>query len=147
MGLSLSDPYIFSHHVVIGMECGISENAIDWMYSQSIAAPGDIDDIDEAVVRSARDLCVSDVQQQEDFALLHEALGAVPLIDLITVISFYVFVHKVIRALEIDVEPEYADVLRRWPITERVGSDSPAGARPSPRSGGDVDDQRGVIAG
>lgn len=117
VGLSTRDPYIFSHHVVIGMKCGVTEHAIDWMYGRSSTPPGDIDDVDETVVRSARDLCVTDEQQQADFTLLHDALGAAALIDLIAVIGFFTFVHTMIRALEIDVEPEYVDVLRRWPIT------------------------------
>ena len=110
-------PYEWSHHVKIGQDFGVTEDdihgLIDYLEHGRV---GELDTLTQTTLDAARELHRGTELEEETFARLSSELSNEHVVDLITTISFYCCVVRVLGALQIDVEPEYEPYLQQFPL-------------------------------
>jgi alkylhydroperoxidase family enzyme len=116
VGYSARSPYEYSHHIEIGRQAGLSDDDIRAIASESAGQETHLNDLERAVLRAARDLTLEIAISDDTFAVLNENLESAPLVDLVLTISFYNGVVRVLSALEVDVEDQYAPLLTEFPL-------------------------------
>jgi alkylhydroperoxidase family enzyme len=109
-------PYEWSHHVKIGREFGVSDDDIRALIEESEARESTLDEAARLVLRAAREMTAGGEASAETVAALGRYLDAEQLIDLVITIAFYNAVVRVLATLGIDVEDEYQDYLREFPL-------------------------------
>ena len=118
--LARSD-YEYSHHTKLGLdEFGVSQADIHAISAETDRGEGagGLPPLDTAVLRAAREM-VAGGAAAATVEELQRHLSHEELVDLILTIGFYCGVVRVLASLEIDVEPEYAPYLTRFPFPER----------------------------
>lgn len=119
VGYLTSSPYEWSHHVKIGYDFGVTDADIEALIADTEGQEHGLGEVETAVLAAARQI-TSDMRMAEDtWALLEKHLGRPRLVDLVVVVSFYSAVVRILGTLGIDVEPEYAGYLERFPLPDR----------------------------
>ena len=116
VGWLARSPYEWSHHVKIGHDFGVSDADIQALIDDTAGKPTSLDALTLSVLKSAREITGAGVMSAPTFASLQSALGNELVVDLTITIAFYCAVVRVLATLEIDVEPDYAPYLERWPL-------------------------------
>lgn len=117
--LTRSD-YEYSHHCKLGMEqFGVTPEDIRAIRHESDQGDGGFPELETAVLRAAREMAGGLEVSDATFATLERHLDRERLVDLIVTIGFYCGVVRVLASLRIDVEPDYAPYLERFPFPER----------------------------
>ena len=75
--------------------------------------------MDKTVLRAAREMTLDGRIGDETFERLRDFLDDELLVDLTLIVGFYNAVVRVLATLEIDVEPDYAEYLREFPLPRR----------------------------
>lgn len=113
--------YEFAHHVKLAQEFGVEIDLIDRLFGPETsrgAAVGPTG-LHEAL-QVAASLTVEGDISDADWAALLDAFGTREAIEIVMFVGYYNHVVRVVRALRIDLEPEYDGILERYP--------SPAGS-------------------
>lgn len=108
--------YEYSHHIKIGREFGLSDDDIRAVADGTDGADTGIDDTAQLVLRATREMTNELAMSQETFGSLHEGLGNEGILDLTIVISFYNGVIRLLKTMQVDVEPEYESYLEEFPL-------------------------------
>ncbi len=116
VGWLARSPYEWSHHVKIGHDFGVSDADIQALIDDTAGKPTTLDALSLGVLKSAREIADGGAMTDATFASLQTALGNELMVDLTITISFYCAVVRVLATLKIDVEPDYAPYLERWPL-------------------------------
>jgi alkylhydroperoxidase family enzyme len=116
VGWLARSPYEWSHHVKIGHDFGVSDADIQALIDDTAGKPTTLDALSLDVLKAAREITEAGAMADATFASLQAALGNELMIDLTITISFYCAVVRVLATLQIDVEPDYAPYLERWPL-------------------------------
>ncbi len=109
-------PYEYAHHIEIGRSFGVTDDDLRAIARETAGQPTDLPVFDRAVLRAARELAAQPKLADETFALLRAELDEERIVDLIIAIALYCGVVRVLGALEIDLEPEYAHLLQEFPL-------------------------------
>jgi alkylhydroperoxidase family enzyme len=109
-------PYEYAHHIEIGRTFGVTDDDLRAIAQETAGQPTDLPVLDRAVLRAARELAAQPKLADETFALLRAALDEERIVDLIIAIALYCGVVRVLGALEIDLEPDYAHLLEEFPL-------------------------------
>jgi alkylhydroperoxidase family enzyme len=119
VGYLTASPYEWSHHVKIGYDFGVTDADIEALIAATEGREHGLGEVETAVLRAARQI-TSDMKMSEDtWAYLEEQLTRPRLVDLVVVVSFYSAVVRILGTLGIDVEPDYAGYLERYPLPQR----------------------------
>ena len=121
VGYVTASSYEFSHHVKIGKDFGVSDDDIDAVIQESQGEETSLPALDRAVLRAARELTLELELTDATWAELEEALGRERLMELVLIISYYNHVVRVLSALQVDVEEEWAAPLQRYAPPADVG--------------------------
>ena len=116
VGYITRSPYEYSHHIKIGREFGVSDDDIRAIVEETNNRPTNLAPLAKAVLRAAREMTVQMTLSDETFAALKQGLDSEQLVDLVMTISFYNGVVRLLAALQIDVEEEYEQYLKEFPL-------------------------------
>ena len=117
VGYLTRSPYEYSHHCKLGLDqFGVTEADIRAIGRETDTGDGGFPELESAVLRAAREMVVGPGVSDATFAVLERALDRERLVDLIVTIGFYCGVVRVLDSLKIDVEPDYAPYLERFPF-------------------------------
>jgi len=118
VGYAARSPYEFSHHVKIGREFGVTDADIRAIEAETRGRATDLSALPRAVLRAARELATQGDLSDDTFAELRKGLNNEQTVDLLITISFYCGVVRLLAALRIDVEEDYMQYLREFPLGE-----------------------------
>jgi len=116
VGWLARSPYEWSHHVKIGHDFGVSDDDIQALIDDTAGKPTKLDALSLMVLKAAREMNDAGAMSDATFASLQASLGNELVVDLTITIAFYCAVVRVLATLQIDVEPDYAPYLERWPL-------------------------------
>jgi alkylhydroperoxidase family enzyme len=116
VGWLARSPYEWSHHVKIGHDFGVSDDDIQAMIDDTAGKSTSLDALSLNVLKGAREITDGGAMAGATFAALQSTLGNEQVVDLTITIAFYCAVVRVLATLQIDVEPDYAPYLERWPL-------------------------------
>jgi alkylhydroperoxidase family enzyme len=116
VGYSAKSPYEYSHHVKIGREFGVTDEDIRAIEAETRGEATALPPLTRAVLRAARELTAQTSLSDETFAALRAELNNESTVDLLLIISVYAGVVRLLAALQIDVEPDYQQYLREFPL-------------------------------
>ncbi len=123
VGFLTQSPYEFSHHVKIGLDFGVTHADLRELVADTRGEPTSLGEQERAVLRAARELTVGTELSDETWSRLRQFLPPDRLLDLLFVVTHYVQVVRMLGALQIDVEEDYA------PYLELLSVAGPEGAR------------------
>ncbi len=109
-------PYEWSHHIKIGYEFGVTDADITALIDDTEGRAATLDPAAALVLKGARETTQAGAMSAATFGALQAHLDREQLVYLIVTIAFYNGVVRVLGSLEIDVEPEYAKYLERFPL-------------------------------
>jgi alkylhydroperoxidase family enzyme len=109
----------FSHHVRIGREVGLSDDAIRAVADETAGRPTGLDPLSKAVLRAAREMTADLVISDETFAVLQRQLDNERLTDLVVTISFYNGLVRLLETMQVDVEADYLSYVDEFPLPRR----------------------------
>ncbi len=118
VGYAAQSPYEFSHHVRIGREFGVTDDDIRAIELDTQGQTTGLSPLERATLRAARELTAQPELSDATFAELRKGLDSERLVDLLLTISFYCAVVRLLAALQIDVEDDYMQYLREFPLEE-----------------------------
>jgi alkylhydroperoxidase family enzyme len=121
VGYSTRSAYEYAHHVDVALSFGVSEADIRAIAADSAGRESQLEPLARAVLQAARDMTERLVLADETFATLIAALDAESLVDLLIAIGEYNGMVRVMAAIQIDLEPEYAQYLERFPLPAGTG--------------------------
>jgi alkylhydroperoxidase family enzyme len=116
VGWLARSPYEWSHHVKLGLSFGVSEADIQALIDDTAGKPTGLDALTRLVLLAAREMTNNGAMTDATFAKLQVELGNEQVVDLTLTIGFYNGVVRVLGTLAIDVEPEYAPYLEKFPF-------------------------------
>ena len=119
VGYLTESPYEFSHHVKIGLDFGVTDTDLLDLVADTRGEPTSLGEQERAVLRAARELTVGTELSDETWSRLRQFLPPDRLLDLLFVVTHYVQVVRMLGALRIDVEEEYAPFLELLPVSGR----------------------------
>jgi alkylhydroperoxidase family enzyme len=114
VGYATGSAYEFSHHLKISPTFGLSLDDVDAIIAETKGAESKFEPLQAAVLKAARELTLHGEITDETWAKLEEGFDTAHLIELVLLISFYNHFQRVLSALKIDVEPEYAQLLAQY---------------------------------
>lgn len=108
--------YEYSHHIALGREFGLSDDDI----AAVIAGPDNdrLDELESLILRAADEATLDLGVSDSTFAALAERLNAELLVEVTVVIAYYNAVIRLLRTLDVDVEPDYLTYLDEFPYPE-----------------------------
>jgi alkylhydroperoxidase family enzyme len=116
VGYVTRSPYEYSHHIKIGREFGVNDEDIRAIEAETRGETTSLPPLARAVLSAARELAAGPSLSDATFAALRSALDAERIVDLLLTISFYCGVVRLLAALQIDVEDDYLEYLRQFPL-------------------------------
>jgi AhpD family alkylhydroperoxidase len=108
--------YEYVHHAEIALRSGVTPDDIACLAQESAGKVTDLDPLTRAVLAAARETAAGTGISDETFAVLDDALTREQLVDLVLAIAFYVFTVCVLTNLSVDLEPEYEELARQYPL-------------------------------
>jgi alkylhydroperoxidase family enzyme len=116
VGYSTGSAYEWAHHVDVALSFGVSEEDIRAIGVETDGARSHLEPLASAVLAAARALTNDLVLPQHLFDVLAKELSNEYLVDLFVAIGEYNGLVRVMAAIEIDLEAEYAEYLDRFPL-------------------------------
>ena len=118
VGYLTKSPYEYSHHLKIGRDFGVAEADVLAIETETKGGNSGLSELDRSVLRGAREMTERMQVSDDTYAVWTEHLSEAHIVDLVMVIAFYNGVVRLLGALEIDVEPEYAAELEKHPLPQ-----------------------------
>ena len=114
IGVITRTDYEYTHHIELGRQFGLSDDDIRAV----IAGPdaGSLPELERLVLTAADEATEGLEISAETFDALRRHLDEELLVELTIIIAFYNAVVRVLRSLEIDVEPGYERYLEEFPL-------------------------------
>jgi alkylhydroperoxidase family enzyme len=116
VGFISKSEYEFSHHVKISQQFGVTEEDIRNLIRFNGAKPNTLSEADRDALTAARELTEEADVSDTTWAKLAARYPNDQLVELMLVVGYYNHVIRLLRALRIDVEPEYQPYLRQFPL-------------------------------
>lgn len=111
VGYVTRSPYEFSHHVKIGRDFGVTDDDLRDLVADTHGQDCALGEQERAVLSAARELTAGTELSDETWSRLRQFLPPARLLDLLFVVTHYVQVVRMLGALQIDVEEDYAPFL------------------------------------
>jgi alkylhydroperoxidase family enzyme len=116
VGYTAPCPYEYAHHIKTGLRSGVSPDDIRAIAEESAGRPTALEPRAKAVLDAARQLTTGIDVDDETFTVLHRELGSAQLMELFLAIATYTAMVRLLTAIRVDVEPDYAPYLEQFPI-------------------------------
>lgn len=115
VGVCNRSPYIFSHHVRIGAEHGVTPADVAAVVAFVQGADVALAAEEQAALAACRELSTSGALSDRTWHELQDALGMPSCLDLVVLAGYYNMASRVVAALDVDVEEDYAPFLEQYP--------------------------------
>ncbi len=114
IGVITRTDYEYSHHIELGRQFGLSDDDIRAV----IAGPDaeSLPELERLVLTAADEVTGGLSISPETFNALRRHLDSELLVELTIIVSYYNAVVRVLRSLEIDVEPGYEKYMEEFPL-------------------------------
>ena len=116
VGYLTNTAYEYSHHIKIGRDFGLSDNDIHAVTDGTDGKKSNLDELGQLTLKAAREITEQEAMAADTFDALQQALGNEGVLDLTIVVSFYNAVIRILKTLQIDVEPDYLPYLDEFPL-------------------------------
>ena len=116
VGYHSSTRYEYAHHIEIGRNVGLSDADILAIAAETSGLPSHLNPLESAVLSAARELVDGTMLSDDVYAALSKELSSALIVDLVITICTYCGVVRLLGALQIDLEPEYEDLLEQFPL-------------------------------
>ncbi len=114
IGVITRTDYEYSHHIEFGRQFGMSDDDIRAVIAGPEAA--ELPELERLVLTAADEVTEDLSISTETFDALRRHLDAELLVELTIIVSYYNAVVRLLRSLEIDVEPGYDRYLEEFPL-------------------------------
>lgn len=116
IGYAAKRPYIYTHHIKIGLAIGITPNEIRAIADESAGRASSLEPLAKAVLRASRELTVGFGISPETYTELQSRLSPRELIDLCMSVIAYTSTLRFLETFSVELEPRYESYLRDFPI-------------------------------
>ena len=108
--------YEFSHHVKVGRDFGLSDADITGVIAEVTNGSSELSERERLLIRAAREMTVDGVLSNDCWQALMSHYSVEKLVEIVLIIGHYNCVTRVLKSLEIDVEPAYQGFLDEFPL-------------------------------
>jgi alkylhydroperoxidase family enzyme len=108
--------WVYSHHVRISREIGLTDDEIRAVASESAGHPNALEPLAKTVLRAAREMTTELSVSDRTFAALRQELDDERLTDLMVTIAFYNGLVRLLASMQVDVEEDYLCYLDEFPL-------------------------------
>lgn len=119
VGYLTASPYEWSHHVKIGHDFGVTDADVADLVKATNGEDNGLGEVEALVLTGAREVTADRRMSDATWVALEGVLGRARLVDLVIVTSFYNAVIRILGTLGIEVEPEYAGYLEKFPLPDK----------------------------
>lgn len=116
VGYSTRSPYEYSHHIKIGHDFGVTDADILGIVAETNGENSNFTSLEKAVLQAARELTAGPQLSDKTYDELRKGLDNERIVDLLMVIAIYCGVVRLLGALQIDVEEDYENYLKKFPL-------------------------------
>jgi alkylhydroperoxidase family enzyme len=116
VGYLTRSAWIFSHHVRIGREVGVSDDEIGAVADETAGRPTKLEPLAKAVLGAAREMTTNLAASDQTFAELRQELDDERLTDLVVTIGFYNGLVRLLETMQVDVEEDHLSYLDEFPL-------------------------------
>ena len=116
VGYLTKTAYEYTHHIEIGRNFGLTDDDIRALADGSDGQATGLDEVSQLVLRASREMTLELSMREETFNALRGHLGEEGMVDLTIAISFYNGVVRLLKTMQIDVEPDYVPYLEKFPF-------------------------------
>lgn len=108
VGYVTNSAYEFSHHIKLCKSFGVTEADIEAIIADTKGEKTNLTRLELAVLKAARQLTLDISIDDDVWSILAAELETERLVELVLIIAHYAKVVRILAALKIDVEPEWA---------------------------------------
>ena len=116
VGFMTDSAYEWTHHILLGRDFGVTDDDVRAIVTETQGGGSSLSQLDRLVLRAAREMTEDLKVSEEAFVGLKAHLSNEHLIDLLMTIAYYNLVVRVLHSLEVELEPEYEQVLQEFPL-------------------------------
>lgn len=114
VGYVTNSAYEFSHHVKLSKQYGVVADDISAIIAESRGEKTSLSELEKAALKASRQMTLEMTIDDDVWSVLEAGLGVERLIELVLIIAHYAYVVRVLGALKVDVEPEWAAPLSEY---------------------------------
>jgi alkylhydroperoxidase family enzyme len=116
VGYLARSPYEFSHHISLSTQFGVVGADVSALIDQLEGRPSSLGAREVLLVQAASQLTLDRRLEDVTVAALKSEFGDARVVDIVAIASFYNMVVRVLGGLRVDNEPEYEQLLDRFPL-------------------------------
>jgi len=116
VGVLEASEYEFSHHVKVGRDFGLSDADITGVIAEATNGSSELSERERLLIRAAREMTVDGALSNDCWEALTPHYSVEKLVEIVLIIAHYNCVTRVLKSLEIDVEPAYQGFLHEFPL-------------------------------
>ncbi|WP_099038223.1 carboxymuconolactone decarboxylase family protein [Mycobacterium neglectum] len=120
VGYLTHSSYEFSHHIEIGRKFGVTDEDVHGLIDLAAGRPTHFTDEEQDLLEATTRLTEETAVPDDLWNRLAERMSPARLVDFVVVAAFYSMVVRVLATLQIDVEPDYAQYLDKFPLRSPV---------------------------
>lgn len=110
--------YEWAHHIELGYQFGVTDDDIGRLIQELEGQQTDLEPIARHVIAAAREVTCDGAMSDASWSVLEPELGKDKMIELTAAIAFYCAITRVLKTLQLDLEPEAREFLERWPLPD-----------------------------
>lgn len=116
VGFSTRTAYEYAHHIEQALLAGASEADIRAIAEETAGRDSGLDPLARAALRASRELTLNIALPDDVYAELKRGLNDQCIVELVVAIAFYNATVRVLAGLQMDLEPEYQNLLDHFPL-------------------------------
>lgn len=116
IGYAAKRPYIYTHHIKIGLALGIPPDDIRAIADETAGRKSSLEPLAKAVLKAARELTLGIGVSSRTYEELQGNLSSRELIDLCMSIIAYTSTLRFLETFAVELEPQYEHFLSDYPI-------------------------------
>ena len=118
VGYLTQTEYEYTHHIEIGRNFGVTDDDIRALADGTDGKATGLDEVSQLVLRASREMTLDLSMREDTFNALRSHLGDEGMVDLTIAVSFYNGVIRLLKTMQIDLEPGYQELLDEFPFGE-----------------------------
>lgn len=108
--------YEWAHHIELGYQFGVTDADIERLIAELEGAETDLEPVAKHVIAAAREVTQDGAMSDATWDALFPAFGREKMIELTAAIAFYCAIVRVLKTLQVELEPDVQQFIDRWPL-------------------------------